>query len=113
MINVDGTNRHQLSLSDEGFSYGLIIPAAAGGGPGPFVNVMKVPVPSVRSLSYQAAKQRLRGAHLRVGKIRRRYSSRTPRNHVLRQYPYGGAYAHRTTRQGPRVNLTLSRGRRK
>ena len=113
MINVDGTNRHELSLSDEGFQYGLVIPAATGGGPGPFVNVMKVPVPTVRSLSYQAAKQRLRGAHLRVGKVSRRYSSRAPRNHVLRQYPYGGTYAHRTSQQGPRVNLTLSRGRRK
>lgn len=113
MINVDGTGRQELSLSTEGFQTGKIIPAATGGGPPPFVNVMRVPVPSVRSLSYQAAKQRLREAHLRVGKVHHSYSSRTPRNHVLRQYPHGGGYAHRTTRQGPRVTLTLSRGPRK
>jgi len=113
MINTDGTDRHVLPLSDEGPTTGQIIPAATGGGPPPFVNLMRVPVPTVRSLSYGAAKKRLKGAHLRVGKIRRRYSSRTPRNHVLRQYPYGGTFAHRSTKQGPRVNLTLSRGRRK
>lgn len=113
MINVDGTNRQELSLSNEGFQWGKIIPAVAGAGPPPFVNVMRVPVPSVHSLSYQAAKLRLQGANLRVSKIRRQYSSRTPRNHVLGQYPRGGGYAHRTTRQAPGVTLTLSRGRRK
>lgn len=64
----------------------------------------------VHSLSYRAAKQRLQDAHLGVGTVQRRYSSRTPKNHVLGQYPHGGGYAHRTTRQGPRVTLTLSRG---
>jgi hypothetical protein len=113
MINVDGTNRHELSLSPDGAQYGLIIPAATGGGPPPFVNVMRVPVPSVRALSYHAAKQRLQNARLRVGQIHRRYSSRIPRNHVLRQYPHGGGYAHRTTRQIPRVKLILSRGPRR
>ena len=112
MINIDGTNEHELALSDEGAQYGEIIPAVSGAGPPPFVNVMRVPVPAVRSLDYQAAKHRLQSAHLRVGKIRRRYSSRTPRNHVLRQYPYGGTSAHRTSRQAPHVNLTLSRGPR-
>jgi hypothetical protein len=112
-INVDGTNRHELSLSPEGWQYGQIIPAATGGGPPPFVNVMRVPVPSVHALSYRSAKQRLQAAHLRVGRVRHIYSSRTPRNHVLRQHPYGGAYAHRTTRQRPPVSLTLSRGPRK
>jgi beta-lactam-binding protein with PASTA domain len=81
-------------------------------GPPPFVNVMRVPVPSVHALSYRAAKQRLHGAHLRVGRVSHRYSSRTPRNHVLGQYPRGGGYAHRTTRQGPSVKLILSRGPR-
>jgi len=113
MIDIDGTNQHELTLSDEGEQWGEIIPAASGAGPPPFVNVMRVPVPAVRSLNYQAAKHRLQSAHLRVGKIRRRYSSRTPRNHVLRQYPYGGTSAHRTSRQAPHVNLTLSRGPRK
>jgi hypothetical protein len=113
MINIDGTDRQELSLSPEGAQYGLIIPAATGAGPPPFVNVMRVPVPSVHSLSYRSAKQRLQAAHLRVGKVHHSYSSRTPRNHVLRQYPHGGRYAHRTTRQGPRVTLTLSRGPRK
>ena len=68
MINVDGTNRHELSLSADGAQYGLIIPATTGGGPPPFVNVMRVPVPSLHSLNYRAAKQRLQNAHLRVGK---------------------------------------------
>jgi PASTA domain len=113
MINIDGTGRHELSLSPDGAQYGLIIPAATGGGPPPFVNVMRVPVPSVHSLSYRAAKQRLQDAHLRVGKIHHRYSSRTPKNHVLGQYPHGGGYAHRTTRRGPPVALILSRGPRK
>lgn len=113
MINVDGTNRQELSLSDEGFQWGKVIPSVAGAGPPPFVNVMRVPVPSVRSLSYQAAKVRLQRANLRVGKIRRQYSSRTPRNRVLGQYPRAGGYAHRTARQAPSVTLTLSRGRRK
>lgn len=113
MINIDGTNRHELSLSDEGAQYGKIIPAAGGGGPPPFVNMMRVAVPRVSRLSYQAAKSRLQNAHLRVGKVRQRYSSRIPRNQVLRQYPYGGTYAHRSTRHAPRVNLTLSRGPRR
>lgn len=113
MINVDGTDRHELSLSTEGAQYGLIIPATGGAGPPPFVNVMRVPVPSVHSLGYQAAKQRLRSAHLRVGKTSRRFSSRVPRNHVLSQKPRGGGYAHRTTRRAPPVKLTLSRGPRK
>ena len=113
MISVDGTNRQELSLSTEGFQTGKIIPAATGAGPPPFVNVMRVPVPNVRSLSYQSAKLRLQDANLSVAKVRRQYSSRTPRNHVLGQYPRGGAYAHRTTRQAPGVTLTLSRGRRK
>jgi dipeptidyl aminopeptidase/acylaminoacyl peptidase len=112
-INIDGTNRQELSLSPDGAQYGLIIPAATGAGPPPFVNVMRVPVPSVHSLSYRAAKQRLQDAHLRVGKIHHSYSSRTPKNHVLGQYPHGGGYAHRTSRRGPRVTLTLSRGPRK
>ena len=113
MIDVDGTGRHELSLSDEGAQYGLIIPAAGGAGPPPFVNVMRVPVPSVHSLSYQAAKQQLQAAHLRVGRTIHRYSSRVPRNHVLGQKPRGGGYAHRTTRRAPPVKLTLSRGPRK
>jgi PASTA domain-containing protein/WD40 repeat protein len=113
MINVDGTDRHELSLSPEGAQYGLIIPAATGGGPPPFVNVMRVPVPSVHSLGYKAAKERLRSAHLRVGRTTHRYSSRIPRNHVIGQKPRGGGYAHRTTRQAPPVKLILSRGPRK
>jgi hypothetical protein len=42
MINVDGTARHELALSGEGFQTGKIIPAAGGAGPLPFVNVMRV-----------------------------------------------------------------------
>lgn len=112
MINIDGTNRHELFLSDEGAQNGQIIPASTGAGPPPFVNMMRVRVPSVRSLSYRAAKHRLHGAHLRVGKILRRYSSRTPRNRVLGQYPRAGGFAHRTSRQAPGVKLTISRGPR-
>jgi len=110
---TDMTNRQELALSDDGFQWGKVIPSVAGAGPSLFVNVMRVPVPSVRSLSYRAAKVRLQGANLRVGTIRREYSSRIPRNHVLGPYPRGGGYAHRTARQAPGVTLTLSRGRRK
>jgi PASTA domain/WD40-like Beta Propeller Repeat/Divergent InlB B-repeat domain len=42
MINVDGTGRHELGLSSEGFQTGEVIPATSGAGPPPFVNVMRV-----------------------------------------------------------------------
>jgi hypothetical protein len=112
MVNTDGTNYHELSLSDDGAQYGDIIPTASGGGPPPMVNVMRVRVPRVRSFSYQAAKLRLQAAHLRVGSVHRRYSH-APENHVIGQRPRGGTYAHRKTKQGPPVKLTLSRGPRK
>jgi PASTA domain/WD40-like Beta Propeller Repeat len=109
VINRDGSNRHEVAMSPEGDPWGKVI-ETGGEGPPPTVNAMLLSVPSVRTLSYQAAKHRLQRANLSVGKIRRRYSSHTPRNHVLGQYPRAGADAHRTTKRRPGVNLTLSRG---
>jgi hypothetical protein len=111
VINRDGSNRHEIPMSPEGGSWGQVI-ETIGQGPPPTINAMRIPVPGVRTLSYKAAKHRLQRAHLRVGKIRRRYSGRTPPNHVLGQWPRAGAYADRKTKQGPPVNLTLSLGPR-
>lgn len=108
-INLNGTGRQELSLDAGGADYGLIIPAASGDGPSSFVNVMRVPVPSVRRLSLSAASVRLQSSGLRVGKINHVHSSR-PKNSVVAQSPVAGAYAHRVTRQGPPVALTLSSG---
>jgi PASTA domain/WD40-like Beta Propeller Repeat len=109
-INRDRTNRHELTLSPEGAQWGVLVPASGGGGPPPTVDAMRITVPSLHKLGYRAAKRRLQHAHLRIGKVRRHYSSRLPRNHVLAQYPRAGAHAHRSTKQGPPINLVLSRG---
>jgi hypothetical protein len=108
--NLDGTGRQELSLSSDGASYGLIIPAAGGGGPAPFVNVMRVHVPALRALSLSTAQARLQKAGLTVGKIQHAFSAAVPKNSVLRQSPAAGAYAHRITRKAPPVSLTLSSG---
>jgi WD40-like Beta Propeller Repeat len=65
IINRDGTNRHEVPLSDQGIGWGRVVPAANGAGPPPTVYEIEITVPSVRTLSYDAAKQRLQKAHLR------------------------------------------------
>jgi WD40 repeat protein len=109
-INLDGTGRQELSLFGEGADYGLIIPAASGGGAPAFVNVMRVHVPTVHKLSLSAAHSRLHRAGLNVGKIQHAYSAGVPKNAVVSQNPAAGKYAHRVTRRGPNVKLTLSLG---
>lgn len=108
-INVDGSGRQELSLSNEGADYGLIIPAATGGGPPASVNVMHVKVPAVAKLKIAAAKLKIQSVGLTVGTIKGVYSA-LPKNTVLSQSPAGGTYAHRVRRKGPPVSLTLSLG---
>jgi PASTA domain len=109
LINRDGTNRHEIFLTPDRVSWLKCVPPATGEGPPPTVNATRVTVPSVHRLSYHAAKRRLQAAHLRVGRVHRRFS-RLPRNHILSQSPHAGAHAHRSTKKGPPVNLVLSRG---
>jgi hypothetical protein len=110
IVNRDGTDRHELNLSPEGNLWGEVVPASKGEGPPPPVNAMRLTVPAVQKLSYHAAKRRLQRAHLRVGEIRRTFSARIRPGHVIAQFPRAGAHAHRSHKQGPRVNLVLSRG---
>lgn len=64
-------------------------------------------VPRVVGRSLTVARSKIRRAGCRVGRIRRARSARA-RGKVIRQSPRAGA----RVRQGTRVNLTLSRGRR-
>jgi hypothetical protein len=111
LVNVAGSDQHELSLAAS--SIWMFIPPPTGEGPPPTVNATRLTVPAVRKLSFRAAAQRLRAAHLRVGKVRHRFSARIRRNRVIAQFPKAGAHAHRTTKQGPSVKLILSRGPRK
>lgn len=110
LIGADGTNNHQIVLSSEGLPFGEVVPPAVGAAPPPTVNATRVTVPPVDALSYGAAQARLAAAHLTVGAISYEYSATVGKNLVASQYPSAGAVAHRTTKQGPPVNLVLSRG---
>jgi PASTA domain len=112
LVNRDGTNQQQVTLSPEGSPWGECIPPATGDPPLPTVNATQVTVPHVRRLSSGAAERRLATAHLRVGKVQRRFSPHVRRGHVIAQFPKAGARAHRSTKIGPPVRLVLSRGRR-
>jgi hypothetical protein len=120
LINPDGTGRHEIYLAGFGCveaaegcawnNWGMVVPAATGGGPGPMVNATRVKVPPVHTLSYATATKRLVSAHLSVGTVARQYNSAIPAGHVIKQYPLAGSVAHRTRWKGPPVNLVLSRG---
>jgi hypothetical protein len=112
LVNQDGSNQQEVTLSPEGLPWGECIPPATGEAPPPTVNATQVTVPGVRALSYGTAKRRLTTAHLTIGKVQHRFSSHVRRNHVVTQFPEAGAYAHRSTKQGPPVRLVLSRGKR-
>jgi hypothetical protein len=66
-------------------------------------------VPNVRGKSLKQAKSRIRRAHCKTGRVSRAYSASVPRGRVIRQAPKPGA----RMRQGARVNLVLSKGKRR
>ena len=115
LINRDGSHRQRTAIDTLQRGYPIwpvCVPPAGGGGPPPTVNVMRVTVPSVRTLSYTDAKRRLHRAGLHGGTVTRANSVRIRRGHVIAQYPRAGTHLHRSTRQGPPVKLVLSRGPR-
>jgi hypothetical protein len=63
----------------------------------------------VKGMTAAAARRTLAEAHCRVGKVRRAYSKRMRRGLVISQKPKFGA----VLREGAKVNLVISRGRRK
>ena len=65
-------------------------------------------VPKVKGKTLRVAKRRIKKHQCRVGKIRRRFSARVKKGHVISQKP--GARRLRT--HGARIRLTVSRGRR-
>jgi hypothetical protein len=111
LIDRDGTDRQRTALTLQTGHPACVSPAG-GGGPPPTVNVMRVTVPAVSTLSYTAAKRRLQRAHSHVGLVKRVFSARIRRGHVITQYPHAGAHVHRTNKSGPAVKLVLSRGPR-
>ena len=113
LIARDGTHRRRTALVEPTQNlYPVCVPPPGGEGPPSTVNVMQVRVPGVRTLGYDTAKRRLRDAGFHIGTVKRVYSSRIRRSHVIAQYPRAGAHAHRSTRRGPPVTLVLSRGPR-
>lgn len=113
LINRDGTHRRRMALVETTQPlYPVCVPSLGGEGPPPTVNVMRVTVPGVRTLSYIAARERLRRASFHVGTVRYAFSAQIRRDHVIAQYPRAGAHAHRSTKQGPAVKVVISRGPR-
>jgi dipeptidyl aminopeptidase/acylaminoacyl peptidase len=126
LINRNGTHRERTAISPPyGYSppfpppfengtppagHPVCVPPAEGGGPLPTVNVMRVTVPGVRTLSYASARQRLHRAGFHVGSLQHAFSTTIRRGHVIAQYPRAGVHAHRTDKEGPPVKLVLSRG---
>jgi hypothetical protein len=66
-------------------------------------------VPSVKGKTLSAAKSGVAGAGCRVAKIRRAYSKKVKRGHVISQAPP----SRRVLRTGGKVNLVVSRGRKR
>jgi FG-GAP-like repeat/PASTA domain len=66
-------------------------------------------VPKVAGKTLRAAKAQVAAAQCRVGKIRRGYSKRVERNHVISQAPPFRRVLH----VGGKVNLVVSRGRKR
>ena len=65
-------------------------------------------VPKVKGKTLRVAKRRIKKNECRVGKIRRRFSARVRKGHVISQKPG----ARRLRAHGARIRLTVSRGRR-
>jgi hypothetical protein len=66
-------------------------------------------VPNVRGKTLSRAKRMLANAHCRPGSVRRAFSKRVKRGHVISQSPHLGAVLP----AGGRVNLVVSRGRKR
>ena len=105
MIGVDGTNRRELPVN-----YGVFIPTATPVAPPPLVDMTHITVPSVASLDVGAATSELEADNLTVGTVSYEYSATVGENQVVSQSPAAGTVAHRTEKQGPPVNLVVSRG---
>ena len=112
LVDRDGAHRRRTALDTRHTGYPVCIPPPRGGGPARTVNVMHVTVPQVRTLSYAAAKRRLELAHLHVGSVKRVFSARIRRGHVVAEFPRADVRVHRSSKQGPPVELVLSRGGR-
>jgi hypothetical protein len=124
LVNRDGSDQHEISLlldppvcQAAGGCFpqataGQFIPTVGGGGPSATVRPTHATVPEVRTLGINAAKARLATVHLSAKVIRRSYSSRIRRGHVIAQYPHARAHARLAKKQRPVVRLILSRGRR-
>lgn len=112
-INLDGTDRREIFLStaDSSTAWGICVLPSSGEAPPPLVDATHVTVPSVHELGLGAAKSKLKAHNLSLGKVTYKASSAVHKNRVLDQYPRAGAVAHRTRKNGPRVNLVVSRGR--
>jgi beta-lactam-binding protein with PASTA domain len=66
-------------------------------------------VPKVLGLKLANAKTKLRKAHCRTGKVRRKFSTRRKKGKVVAQKPKAG----RTLKAGSKVALTLGNGPRR
>jgi hypothetical protein len=110
LVGVDGTNRHEVFLSSSGLPEGEFVPTATPGVPPPLVDMTHITVPAVDALDLGAARNELETHNLTVGTVTYTYSPRVGRNRVVSQTPAAGAVAHRTEKQGPPVNLVVSRG---
>ena len=71
-----------------------------------FAKKPKCKVPKVVGLTLAKAKSKIRRAHCGVGKIRKKFSSRKKKGHVLSQKPKPG----KTLPAGAKVNLTVGKG---
>jgi uncharacterized repeat protein (TIGR01451 family) len=74
-----------------------------------FAKKPKCKVPKVVGLTLAKAKGKIRTAHCGVGKIRKKFSSRKKKGHVLSQKPKPG----KTLPAGSKVNLTVGKGPKK
>lgn len=105
LINVDGTDEHELPIN-----YGKFIPTATPVAPPPLVDETHITVPSVETLEVGAATSDLAAVNLTVGTVSYEYSSTVGDKRIVSQNPSAGTVAHRTEKQGPPVNLVVSRG---
>lgn len=109
MIGLDGANRHEV-LTFSGYPYGVFIPTASPVPPPPLADETHITVPSVKALAVHAATSRLEADNLSVGAVTYKYSAVIGKNRVVSQFPIAGTVAHRTKKEGPSVNLVISRG---
>jgi hypothetical protein len=110
LVGVDGSNPHQVFLNDGGHEESAFIPTATPTAPPPLVDETHVEVPSVADQTVAGATSTLNAAHLTVGTVQHVASPTVAAGLVISQSPTAGAIAHRTTKAGPPVSLTVSAG---